>query len=191
MNMANQAVVNHLSVETTLPIFWVDCLSLSDQLLKAREAIAELRQSHPQTTLSNVKSVYMSPWNSHKLNPKLIPICQSVMEYTQQAVLQYMNSDISSLNWTLNVTDCWGAIYEEEDYAIAHKHFPSDFSAVLYLEAEPGCAPIIFADKLKVNPRPNLLIIFPGLLMHHVPKNTGKRTVVVMNMHKFPKFASS
>jgi len=130
----------------------------------------------------------MSPWKSHQLNAKLVPICQTVTDYAKQAALQHMNTDLSRLNWGLQVTDCWGAIYEEADHTIPHSHFPSDFSAVVYLEAEDGCAPIVFANKLVVQPKPRMLILFPGMLVHSVPKNTGNRVVLAMNMHKFPSF---
>lgn len=182
----DELIVNHLKVETTMPLFWTDLSHVPDQLLIARQAIDELRDSDHEPIASNVKSVYMSPWKSHRLNEKLLPISQTVIQYTKQAVVQYMNNDLEKLNWDLQVTECWGAIYEENDHTIPHKHFPADFSAVIYLEAEEGCAPIIFADNLVVHPKPNQLIIFPGMLLHSVPENTGKRVVLVMNMYKFP-----
>jgi len=181
-------VVNHLTVETTMPIFWADLSHLPEHLLMARQAIDELRVSHPDSVQSNVRSVYMSPWKSHQLNAKLVPICQTVTDYAKQAALQHMNTDLSRLNWGLQVTDCWGAIYEEADHTIPHSHFPSDFSAVVYLEAEDGCAPIVFANILVVQPKPRMLILFPGMLVHSVPKDTGNRVVLAMNMHKFPSF---
>jgi hypothetical protein len=105
--------------------------------------------------------------------------------------LQHTNTDLARLNWGLRVTDCWGAIYEESDYTIPHSHFPSDFSAVVYLEAEENCAPIIFANKLVVQPKPRMLVMFPGMLLHSVPKTQGRRVVLVMNMHKFPSFPAA
>ena len=181
-------VIGHMAVETTMPVFWADLSHFPDQLTAARQAIDELRASHPESVLSNVKAVYMSPWKSHQLNEKLLPICQTVTEHAKHAALQYMNTDLARLNWGLQVTDCWGAIYEEADHTIPHSHFPSDFSAVVYLEAEENCAPIIFANKILVQPKPNMLIMFPGMLVHSVPKNTGNRVVLAMNMHKFPSF---
>ena len=68
-------VVNHLTVETTMPIFWADLSHLPEHLLMARQAIDELRVSHPDSVQSNVRSVYMSPCKSHQLNAKLVPIC--------------------------------------------------------------------------------------------------------------------
>ena len=42
-------VVNHLTVETTMPIFWADLSHLPEHLLMARQAIDELRVSHPDS----------------------------------------------------------------------------------------------------------------------------------------------
>lgn len=188
MNEPTKPTVNQLTVETTMPIFWADLSHLSDQLAAARQAVDELREENPETVQSNVKSAYMSSWKSHQLNDKFLPLCQTVTEYARLAALDHMNTDFTRLNWRLQVTDCWGAIYEESDYTIPHTHFPSDFSAVVYLEAEENCAPIVFANKLVVHPKPRMLVMFPGMLLHSVPKTDGRRVVVVMNMQKFPCF---
>jgi hypothetical protein len=34
-----------------------------------------------------------------------------------------------------------------------------------------------------------MIIMFPGMLLHSVPENHGRRVVVAMNLHKFPRFA--
>ena len=65
--------VNMLEVDTKAPIFWLDLTPYSPMLQAAREAIDELRISHPESTPSNVKAIYMSPWKSHLLNEKLHP----------------------------------------------------------------------------------------------------------------------
>ena len=35
-------------------------------------------------------------------------------------------------------------MYEEGEHTIRHSHFPSDFSAVYYVDVEPNCAPVLF-----------------------------------------------
>jgi hypothetical protein len=189
MNAPHAMPVQSLTVETTMPIFWADLSHVPGPLALAREAIDDLRVSHPESTPSNVKSVYMSPWKSHQLSDKFKPLCDIASEMCRQAALAHLNTDLQKLNWGLAVTDCWGAIYEDSDHTIAHSHFPSDFAAVTYLEADENAAPIIFANKLVVKPRPNMIIMFPGMLLHSVPENHGRRVVVAMNLHKFPRFA--
>ena len=182
-------VIKNFTVQATVPIFWCNLASVRPYLLLARQAIDELRVSHPDSTPSNVRSVYMSPWKSHQHNEKLAPICNHVIQVAKQASVEYFNTDLQKLNFDLRVTDCWGAIYEENDHTIAHNHFPSDFSAVIYLEAQADCSPIIFADSLSIQPVPETLILFPGMLNHSVPLNTGARRVVLaMNLQKIPSF---
>ena len=80
-------------------------------------------------------------------------------------------------------------IYETSDRTIPHMHYPSDLSAVVYLEAAEDCAPILFGDGFAIKPKPGLLVVFPGILLHEVPENHAKRVVVAMNLQKLPKFS--
>jgi hypothetical protein len=54
----------------------------------------------------------------------------------------------------------------------------------VYLEVDESSAPIIFGGKLAIKPKPNMLVIFPGILMHEVPATEGRRIVIAMNMNK-------
>ncbi len=171
-----------------MPVFWFSLHDYVDELLLARQAIDEIRLSHPDSTPSNVKAVYMSPWKSHLVNPKFGPLCELVTRIGKQVSEEHLKAKLDALNLDLKVTDCWGVIYETSDHTVPHHHYPSDLSAVIYLDADENCAPIIFGDGVAVNPKPNLLVIFPGILMHEVPQNTAKRTVIAMNLQKFPHF---
>jgi hypothetical protein len=184
----NVQTINLLEVETKAQIYWCDMSHLAAELLLARLALDELRISHPESTPSNVKAVYMSPWKSHLLNTKLHPICNSVIHTVKQICKDFWNTDMEGLNLDFLIADCWGVTYEQSDKTIIHSHFPSDFSAVIYLDADDDSAPIIFEEKLLVKPKPNTLIIFPGYLRHEVPENNGKRTVLAMNLNKIPSF---
>jgi len=184
----NSIELGQFEVPTKLPVFHCHLGAFADQLILAREAIEELRISHPESTPSNVKSVYMSPWKSHQLNPKFAPLTETVKQMAMRASRQHLVTDLANLNLDLVVTDCWGVIYEESDHTILHSHFPSDFSAVVYLEAGPNCAPIVFDNHLVITPQPGWLILFPGMLRHHVPENHDRRVIVSMNMLKLPKF---
>jgi hypothetical protein len=182
--------INLLEVEMKAPIYWCDISHLTAELMLARLAIEELHVSHPESTPSNVKAVYMSPWKSHLLTPKLQPVCSAVIAIVKQICKDFWNTDMEGLNLDFMIADCWGVIYEHSDKTIVHSHFPSDFSAVIYLDADNDSAPIIFEEKLLVKPKPNTLIVFPGYLRHEVPENKGKRMVLAMNLNKIPSFQS-
>jgi hypothetical protein len=82
------------------------------------------------------------------------------------------------------IWDCWAAIYEQADFTQNHSHYPADLSCVVYLEAQPGCAPIVFDNQTRYDPTPGSIVMFPGNLNHLVPKTEGKRTIIAINLHK-------
>lgn len=172
------------SVQAELPIIIAELGAIADRLQLAREAIDELRLSHPQSPESNVKATYMSPWKSHLLNPKLMPLCASVVEIAKAAAPKAWSGDLDGLGLDLLVTHCWGAIYEQADHTAPHNHWPADLSCVVYLEAEPGCAPLVFSGSSAYQPQPATLVMFPGIAMHEVPATAGRRVVVAMNLFK-------
>lgn len=172
------------TVQTDLPVIIAELGPIADRLQLAREAIEELRVSHPQSPESNVKAAYMSPWKSHMLNGKLLPLCASVVEIAKAAAPKAWSGDLGALGLDLLVTHCWGAVYERADYTAPHNHWPADLSCVVYLEAEEGCAPLVFSKSSVYHPRPATLVMFPGIAMHEVPATPGRRVVVAMNLFK-------
>jgi len=122
------------SAPTTLPIFGFQLRPDAPELLLARIGIEELRKTHPTPVVSNVKSVYMSPWVSHLINPKLGPLCRLAESLCSEAAKMHWNVDPKVVSF--KVWNCWGAIYETADHTVSHSHFPSDLSCVAYLEAE-------------------------------------------------------
>ncbi|MES2887809.1 MAG: hypothetical protein V4739_07320 [Pseudomonadota bacterium] len=178
-------------INAQLPVFICDLSPLQDALDQASQAVKELQLSHPASTPSNVKAVYMSPWKSHTLNAKLTPLCTAVTNLARLGAQGISGSDLAALNMSMAVMDCWGAVYQSGDSALRHNHFPADFAAVVYLEAEAGCAPLILSGHAPVQPRPGMLLLFPGILDHEVPANDGRRVVVAMNLYKKTTFAPS
>jgi len=172
------------TIQTELPVVICDLSPIADRLAQAREAIEELRVSHPASPESNVKAAYMSPWKSHLLNDKLLPLCASVVEIARQAAPKAWSGNLDELGLDLLVTHCWGAVYEQADRTERHNHFPADVSCVIYLEAEPGCAPLVFSAQSVFHPKPGMLVMFPGITMHEVPPTPGRRVVVAMNLFK-------
>jgi hypothetical protein len=184
MSDSEKVQIRTVEVAAETPVFICDLTLIKPQLDLARMAIEELRVSHPDTTPSNVQSVYMSPWHSHLINNKFKPLTDSAVTIAQEVSRTHLSANLPALNMGLVVTDCWGAIYEKSDYTKRHNHFPAEFSCVIYLEVHENSAPIIFSGKLHVQPKPNMLVLFPGILQHEVPATDGRRVVVAMNMNK-------
>ena len=180
--------IHELNIPTELPVYWCSLNEYAIQLALARLAIDEVRITHPDSTPSNVKAVYMSPWKSHTLNDKFTPLAATVAAIAKSIAKEKLKADFEQLNFDLMLTDCWGVIYAGADYTIPHIHFPADFSAVIYLEAGDDCAPIVFGNGIAVKPVPGLLVVFPGILLHSVPENNDNRVVLAMNFNKMPSF---
>jgi hypothetical protein len=184
MSDSEKVQIRTVEVAAETPVFICDLSLIKPQLDLARMGIEELRVSHPDTTPSNVQSVYMSPWHSHLINNKFKPLTDSAITIAQEVSRTHLSANLPALNMGLVVTDCWGAIYEKSDYTKRHNHFPAEFSCVIYLEVHENSAPIIFSGKLHVQPKPNMMVLFPGILQHEVPATDGRRVVVAMNMNK-------
>ncbi len=188
MRKIDSLSIDQFNVKADLSVFGLHLHDFPIELQLARDAITELQISHPESTPSNVNAVYMSPWKSHTMNGKFTPLIQIMADLIKKTSLEHLKTDIEALNFNLAVADCWGAIYEEESYAIPHWHFPSDFSTVIYLEIGTDAAPIVFANSLVLQPVSGSAIIFPGNLIHHVPSTKGRRVIVAINFIKVPKF---
>ena len=124
----------------------------------------------------------MSPWKSHLLNDDLFNIAEVIASEADQACKQYLNIDLNSLGSKLTVSDCWCVDYAENDFTVAHHHFPATLSAVLYLSVEKDSAPIYFGGTVSVQPKSGALVIFPGILVHSVPPNKSPRKVLAINL---------
>ncbi len=178
--------IKKIDIPLILPIFCCDLSSHVQEISAAREAVDELRISHPDPMASNVQATYSSPYKSHLLNNKLTPLTQLLEKVAHQVSREHLTCDLEKINVGLFTADCWCSVYEKADQTVPHNHFPADFSAVVYLEAEPNCAPIIFANSIMVQPVKNSLVLFPGILNHHVPPTNSRRVIVATNIFKYP-----
>ena len=181
--------LTQLAAHADVPIFVCDLSPLHEQLRLAREGIEELRLTHPDSPLSNVKAEYMTPWRSHLLTAKFQPLIEVVLQVGQEAG-KLLNSESEKPIPAMLISECWGIIYEKSSYTQPHNHFPSDLACAIYLEAHDNSAPIIFSGKYPVQPKSNMLVMFPGILTHEVPATEGRRVVVVMNLHQQATFAN-
>ena len=171
-------------VDTQSVLFAFDLSTQPAALDLAREAVRELQLSHPERRSSNVRSEWLSPKNSHELNPKLRPLCQLVTTLCGQIWSDVFGSGDGGGSDDFYVWQCWAINYGHGGYAESHNHFPAFFAAVVYLEADEVSAPIVFGTNAARPSVANTLYVFPGALQHAVPPNAGRRVVVAMNILK-------
>ena len=82
--------------------------------------------------------------------------------------------------------DFWGNIYRKGDYAKSHHHKPSPFSFVYFLKTKWYDSPLIFSDfGRRIRPKEGRFVIFPGYLMHAVPKHRYNESRITLsgNLH--------
>lgn len=83
--------------------------------------------------------------------------------------------------------DCqnfWAMKYSEGDCAYKHNHYPADFSCVYYIRVTEKSSPIVFENKLKVQPKDGMLVLFPGIINHNVFPTKDKRIAFAANFVK-------
>ena len=88
---------------------------------------------------------------------------------------------------TFQVEACWGAKYGKGDYTISHAHFPVTFAFVYFLKSPRGSSPLVFTHSgKKIKAEDGKVVIFPGNVYHHVPKNNCEgRLVLAGNLVQF------
>ena len=70
--------------------------------------------------------------------------------------------------------DCWGAIYSVDDYTKPHTHGPALWSWVYYIQVPNNAPPLYFSEAdLRIHPKPDEIILFPGHVLHEVTTATG------------------
>jgi len=126
-----------------------------------------------------------------KTNVKAIMSSYSIWEQTDlyNNLIQSIFNLISSLIETsdklnLRLSNAWSAIYKKGHYTQSHYHLPSHTSFVYYLKSN-GKTPIIFDEcEFKIQPKDDMLVIFPSYIVHSVPehKDTEDRVVLAGNI---------
>lgn len=174
---AKTATIDFRTVDKELPIFSTNISEYKQALILAGQAIFEEKRKNPESMESNVKAYYVSDYASHLRNEKFKPLIDIVLSFCEEISKTYYKCEAK-----FKCYNCWGMIYDENDYTEKHNHFPSAFGAVVYIELDEESSPIVFEDQLTVVPSSGSLIVFPALLDHSVPKTKGRRLVVGMNI---------
>ena len=78
----------------------------------------------------------------------------------------------------------WAMKYSEGDCAYKHNHYPADFSCVYYISITEKSSPIVFENKLQIQPKDGMLVLFPGIVDHNVFPTKDKRIAFAANFVK-------
>ena len=163
-------------LQVSLPYFTVDLGTHTQALDLARQALAELRVEAPSIT-SNVAADYVSPYDSHRRNTKLMPVCELARN-----CCEYLTETVLGQRLELRVINCWAADYGPGDFTHRHDHWPMLFSCVIYLDCDHLSAPLILANDHEVQAETGRMVIFPGWVEHEVPPTASARSCVAINL---------
>ena len=89
-------------------------------------------------------------------------------------------------------SDCWGVLYKEKDFAVAHAHWPNIWSWGYYVKVPQGSSPLVFPEGKEGNyyvfPQAGDLVIFPAWIKHEVPPSNvdEDRMLVGGNIERIP-----
>ena len=89
-------------------------------------------------------------------------------------------------------SDCWGVLYKEKDFAVAHAHWPNIWSWGYYVKVPQGSSPLVFPEGKEGNyyvfPQVGDLVIFPAWVKHEVPPSAVEedRMLVGGNIERIP-----
>jgi len=143
----------------------------------------------PHTVMqTNIKS-FMTDW--HLNTPAFVRFQELFWEeFNKNEELFVNESTIKSV--PLGMVGCWGAIYKGKSFTPFHDHTPNFLSFIYYLKSDENSSPTTFKVygknkdgvegffDLKVNPVPNLVVVFSPWIRHGVLAANEKTEKVVI-----------
>ena len=127
---------------------------------------------------TNVKAD-MTDWFMQKQHPQFQLVGDVAIELAKRE---------SPYDMAMELFDCWGVIYQKDDWTKAHDHWPHPWSFVYYIRCGADDSPLAFPDGYQgehhLKPVSGDMILFPGHLRHKVPRQThdSERIIVAGNI---------
>jgi len=144
-----------------------------------RELVYIIRVSgDTQRRKTNVKA-NMTDWFMQKHHPQF----QTVGDKAISIARKNSPHDIG-----MELFDCWGVIYQKDEWTKVHDHWPHPWSFVYYVESNEK-TPLIFPDAPQgahyIYPKTGDMVLFPGWIRHKVPSHEGDslRIIVAGNLN--------
>ncbi len=162
-------------VTKSFPIFHYVPPTYSEINEKLIPLFQQYKEENPESIRTNVVTTWRSGWFVQN-DPRFKFFVDWIITQCKYICINHLYKHFEF--FCLNM---WLMQYEGGDHAQPHDHFPNSFSCVYYIDVEEGCSPIIFEGELEINPKPGMVVIFPSILMHEVPKTDKKRMVISMN----------
>ena len=157
----------------------------NDEKLRKRLAQTCRATGDVQKRQTNARAS-MTDWWMHETDSDFKKVCDLAMNLAM---------DNSPSEVALMPYDCWGVVYNKDDYTISHDHWPQIWSWVYNVECCIFCAPLVIDgcfdghfDADEILPQEGNMIMFPGWIKHTVPEQLcdHERIVIAGNIGANP-----
>ena len=162
--------------DMNFPVIEKDCSNteLQKRIVDECHSIGDVQENK-----TNVQA-NMTGWFVHETNDDFMSLCDTAIKVADH------NSPTKVL---LMPYDCWGVVYNKNDFGKPHDHWPAIWSWVYNVKCCDKCAPLQFDDAdISVRPKNGNMVIFPGWVKHSVPKHQcdHERIIVAGNIGPNP-----
>ncbi len=157
-----------------------------EEMLNLDETIRELTKKDSMNRQTNVKA-NMTSYTALQDSSKCGSFFQKVA-HSIDAIIKLRGRNGQDV-FCYNFVDSWGMRHKKDDYTVEHSHLPCFWSGAYYTyvpEPKPFVEFREFNQKVKLET--NMLLLFPGSLLHKVSKNESEEDRISMafniNMEK-------
>ena len=117
---------------------------------------------------TNVRALQTLPLNFEN-NSSIFLICDWILTLLKQR-----------FPYDFFIEGVWLNKYKKGDFTYPHCHMPCAFSFVYFVKCPKGSSPLVFTTSGKrIKAEEGKLLLFPGFMKHHVPKNRCDDRIVL------------
>tara|TARA_B100000287_G_scaffold227396_1_gene214474 strand:- start:56 stop:592 length:537 start_codon:yes stop_codon:yes gene_type:complete len=157
--------------------FYPYAQSLNEKILEeSKYLIFQRDKINADGGITNVKALQTEVM----FDAKTVPSMQILVNWLFKLDIktQWFKSNGTETN--LRVDHFWLANYSKGDFTISHHHKPAMFSFVYFVRCPKGSSPLVFTtSKKRVKAEEGKIVVFPGHVLHHVPKNNCEGRVAL------------
>lgn len=143
-----------------------------DELEKITDVIKEKTEKDFMNKQTNVQAI-MTDWHELR-NPDLCGNVLQKVALTLDAIIKLRGRNMKDVH-EFNFVDVWGMRHQSGDFTFEHNHLATVWSGAFYASVpEPKSIMKFVEFDSQVELETNMLILFPGMVLHEVFKNQSK-----------------
>ena len=175
--------IKNYDINVTRPIFVKNILNEVGVDLHSTLESTILKTGDEWKRRLTVVQANITNLNMHQRHSSFNQLCDIIIPYAEK---------MGSTPIKCRASDCWGVLYKQNDFAVAHAHWPNIWSWGYYVKVPGGSSPLVFPEGKEGNyyvfPQVGDLVIFPAWVKHEVPPSTvdEDRMLVGGNLERIP-----